>query len=185
MRSYFHVPLTFWLAVCDRSLWIFPSRRDLSRQSGVPATPLLARKPSYECLGNSFSRLGHSLSARLLVIFVIATLIYGFAARYAFTLFRDTDYLRRIVGSHIVLHSEYILNDIGSPPNLERAQAIVEKIPVDLRIVGPGVDWSSSPDSYPPEDVPFGPLSFLKLGEASRKEVEAWAKDLDKVEIAQ
>ena len=56
MRSYFHVPLTFWLAVCDRSLWILPSRRDLSRQSGVPATPLLARKlKSYECLGNSFS----------------------------------------------------------------------------------------------------------------------------------
>ena len=130
-------------------------------------------------------RLGHSLSARLLIIFVIATLIYGFAARYAFTLFRDTDYLRRIVGAHIVLHSEYILNDIGLPPSVERAQAIVQKIPVDMRIVGPGVDWSSSPDFYPLQDVPFGPLSFLELGEASRNEVEAWAKELDKVEIAQ
>ena len=130
-------------------------------------------------------RLGHSLSARLLIIFVIATLIYGFAARYAFTLFRDTDYLRRIVGAHIVLHSEYILNDIGLPPSVERAQAIVQKIPVDMKIVGPGVDWSSSPDFYPLQDVPFGPLSFLELGEASRNEVEAWAKELDKVEIAQ
>lgn len=134
---------------------------------------------------DSLNRFGRSLSARLLVIFLIATLVYGFAARHAFKLFRDTDYLRRIVGAHIVLHSEYVLKDIGSPPNLERAQAIVEKIPVDMRIVGPGVDWSSTPDFYQLEDVPFGPLSFLELGEASRNEVEAWAKELDKVEIAQ
>jgi signal transduction histidine kinase len=135
-------------------------------------------------LREGLRRLAHSLSARLLVIFVIATFVYGYAARYAFTLFQDTDYLRRIVGAHIVLHSDYILSDIGLPPNLERAQAIVDKIPVDLRIVGPGVDWSSSPDFYPLEEVPFGPLTFLELGEASREEVEAWAKDLDKVEIA-
>jgi len=136
-------------------------------------------------VSDSLRRFGRSLSARLLVIFLIATLVYGFAARYAFTLFRDTDYLRRIVGAHIVLHSEYVLKDIGSPPNLERAQAIVQRIPVDMRIVGPGVDWSSTPDFYRLEDVPFGPLSFLELGEASRNEVEAWAKELDKVEIAE
>ena len=129
-------------------------------------------------------RLAHSLSARLLTIFVIATIIYGYAARYSFTLFQDTDYLRRIVGAHIVLHSDYLLADIGSPPNMERAQAIVDRIPIDLRIVGPGVDWSSTPDFYPLAEIDFGPLTFLELGEASREEVEAWAQDLDKVEIA-
>ena len=129
-------------------------------------------------------KLAHSLSARLLLIFVLATFVYGYAARYAFTLFQDTDYLRRIVGAHIVLHSDYILADIGKPPNIERAQAIVDKIPVDMRIVGPGVDWSSVPDFYQLDDIPFGPLTFLELGEASRNEVEAWAQKLDKVEIA-
>jgi len=135
-------------------------------------------------LQRGLKRLSHSLSARLLLIFVIATFIYGYAARYSFTLFQDTDYLRRIVGAHIVLHSDYILSDIGSPPDIERAQAIVQKIPVDMKIVGPGVDWSSTLDFYPLEEVQFGPLTFLELGEASREEVEAWAKELDKVEIA-
>jgi len=135
-------------------------------------------------LKNALRKLAHSLSARLLIIFVIATIIYGYAARYSFTLFQDTDYLRRIVGAHIVLHSDYLLADIGSPPNMERAQAIVDKIPIDLRIVGPGVDWSSTPDFYPLAEIDFGPLTFLELGEASREEVEAWAQDLDKVEIA-
>jgi len=133
---------------------------------------------------NSLRKLAHSLSARLLLIFVIATFVYGYAARYAFTLFQDTDYLRRIVGAHIVLHNDYILGDIGLPPDIERAQAIVDKIPIDMRIVGPGVDWSSTPDFYPLTDIEFGPLTFLELGEASREEVEAWAQKLDKVEIA-
>lgn len=129
-------------------------------------------------------RLGHSLTARLLLIFFIGSVAYGSAARYAFTLFQDTDYLRRIVGAHIALHSEYILSDIGSPPDIARAQSIVAKIPVDIRLVGPDIDWSSSPDFYALDNVPFGPLSLLGLGEASRSELEAWARKIENVQFA-
>ncbi|MBT8422742.1 MAG: HAMP domain-containing protein, partial [Gammaproteobacteria bacterium] len=128
--------------------------------------------------------LAHSLSARLLLIFVLASMLYGYAARYAFSVFQDTDYLRQIAGAHIALHSDYILADIGSPPDLERAQAIVDKIPVDIRIVGPDLDWSSSPDFYPLEDIAFGPLSILNLGEASRNEMEEWARKVESVKFA-
>ena len=69
-------------------------------------------------------KIGHSLSARLVLIFFIAAMAYGYAGRYAFTLFQDTDYLRRIAGAHTALHTDYILQDIGSPPSVERAQAI-------------------------------------------------------------
>ena len=58
-------------------------------------------------------RIGHSLTARLLLIFFIASMAYWQASVYAFSLFQDTDYLRRIAGAHTVLHTEYILNDIG------------------------------------------------------------------------
>jgi signal transduction histidine kinase len=129
-------------------------------------------------------RTGHSLSARLLLIFFLASMAYGYAARYAFTLFQDTDYLRRIAGAHIALHAEYIINDIGSPPDIERAQAIVDSIPVDIRIVGPNFDWSSSPDFYPVEAIPFGPATWLELGEASRTNVDEWLERLDRVEFA-
>lgn len=127
---------------------------------------------------------GHSMSARLLLIFFVASVAYGYAARYAFTLFQDTDYLRRIVGAHTALHSEYILNDIGHPPDIARAQAIVDKIPVDIAIKGPEFYWSSSPEFYSVEEVPFGPLSLLELGEAGRSEVEAWVDQVKNVEFA-
>ncbi len=129
-------------------------------------------------------KLAHSLSARLLLIFFLGSLAYGYAARYAFTVFQDTDYLRQIVGAHIALHTEYILDDIGAPPDTDRAQAIVDKIPVDIRIVGPNLDWSSTPNFYPLDTVPFGPLSLLDLGEASRNELEAWARQIESIEVA-
>jgi len=129
-------------------------------------------------------RAGHSLTARLLLIFFVASMAYGYAARYAFTLFQDTDYLRRVAGAHMALHTEYILKDIGLPPNIDRAQAIVDRIPVDMRIIGPEVDWSSSSDFYPLEEIPFGPLHWLELSDASRTGVEVWAEDLDKVQFA-
>jgi len=129
-------------------------------------------------------RLAHSLTARLLMIFFVASMAYWQASVYAFSLFQDTDYLRRIAGAHTALHTEYILNDIGWPPNVERAQAIVDRIPVDIHIIGPDLEWSSTSDFYPLEDIPFGPLSFLELSEASRLGIEDWEADLDKLSFA-
>ena len=128
--------------------------------------------------------IGHSLTARLLLIFGIALSAWWFASVYAVSLFQDTDYLRRIAGAHTVLHSDYILKDIGTPPDIEKAQAIADRIPVDIRIEGPGVSWSSSPDFYQLDDVEFGPMGWLELGDASRAGLEEWAKDLDKISFA-
>jgi len=129
-------------------------------------------------------RTGHSLSIRLLLIFFMASMAYGYAARYAFTLFEDTDYLRRIAGAHVALYTEYIITDIGIPPDVERAQEIVDSIPVDIRIVGSDMDWSSSPDFYPVAEIPFGPATWLELGEASRSNVDEWVERLEQVEFA-
>ena len=133
---------------------------------------------------NIFARITHSLSARLLVIFVIASFAYSYGARHALQVFTDTDWLRQIVGAHIALYTEYVLEDIGSPPNIDRAMEIVSQIPVDIRIVGPGEDWSSDPDFPDLDALPFGPLGLLELSEASRNEVEAWTRTLELVEFA-
>lgn len=133
---------------------------------------------------NIFTRMTHSLSARLLVIFVIASFVYSYAARNAVQVFNDTDWLRQIVGAHIALHTEYVLGDIGVPPNIERAMEIVAQIPVDIRIVGPDQDWSSDPDFPDLDALPFGPLGLLELSDASRNEVEVWARTLELVEFA-
>ena len=49
-------------------------------------------------LMNVLGKMAHSLSARLLVIFLVASIVYGYAAGFAVEVFQDTDYLRRIVG---------------------------------------------------------------------------------------
>ena len=133
---------------------------------------------------NIFARMTHSLSARLLVIFVLASFAYSYAVRNAVQVFNDTDWLRQIVGAHIALHTEYVLGDIGVPPNIERAMEIVAQIPIDIRIVGPDQDWGSDPDFPDLEALPFGPLGLLELSDASRNEVEAWARTLELVEFA-
>jgi signal transduction histidine kinase len=99
-------------------------------------------------------------------------------------LFQDSDYLRRIVGAHISLHAEYVLNDIGTPPSIARAQDITDRIPVDIRLLGPDVNWTSDPRFPAVDDIPFGPLSLLDLSDANRGDVEDWVKQLEKVEFA-
>ena len=97
-------------------------------------------------------RIAHSLSARILGVFLLTALVYGFASRYAVELVLDRDYLREVVGAHISLHTSYFLRDLGSPPDIELARAITDTNPLDIRIQGPNVDWTSDPD-FPDAEV--------------------------------
>lgn len=95
-------------------------------------------------------RITRSLSARLLAIFLITSMVYAFASRFAIELVLDRDYLREMIGAHISLHTDYFISDLGMPPDIERAKAIVATNPLDIRIKGPGLDWASAP-GFPPE----------------------------------
>jgi len=106
-------------------------------------------------------RIAHSLSARLLGIFLITSLIYGFAARFAVELVLDRDYLREIIGSHIALHTTYLLKDIGLPPSIKRAAELAANNPMDIRISGPYVDWASDPDFPDLRRVDFEPSHYF------------------------
>lgn len=107
-------------------------------------------------------RIAHSLSARLLGIFLITSLIYGFSARFAVDLVLDRDYLREIVGSHIALHTTYFLRDLGLPPSIERAAEIAANNPMDIRIMGPDIDWSSDPAFPDLQHVEFEPGAYFE-----------------------
>jgi signal transduction histidine kinase len=87
----------------------------------------------------------NSLSARLLGIFLITALLYSYGAYLAVNFVLDRDDLRHMVGPQISYYVDLLLKDIGSPPDIDTAQAIVDRIPVDLRISGPGIEWASDP----------------------------------------
>jgi hypothetical protein len=40
---------------------------------------------------------------------------------------------------------EYLIDDIGDPPDLSIAQQLADQLPFEVRIEGQGVDWTSSP----------------------------------------
>ena len=128
-------------------------------------------------------RITRSLSARVLGIFLLTSIVYAFASRYTLELVWGTGYLSEVVGAHMALHIDYVLNDIGQPPRIERAQAIVAKVPMDIQLRGPDLSWSSSNQFPPPGEVPFKPSEFLVPFASSETEV-GWVKTVRLLEFA-
>ncbi|MDD5335160.1 MAG: ATP-binding protein [Rhodoferax sp.] len=111
--------------------------------------------------------LAHSLRVRLVALFVLlalamaATFVLGM--QYALSIgWRDAarpllvDYVDRLAA------------EIGSPPSIERAQALTQRLPVSVRISGPLVNWQSEPDA------PANPARGI--GNARRRG-ESWRSD--------
>jgi len=130
---------------------------------------------------NPIRRVTASLSARLLGIFLITAFVYGISARFAVELVLDRDYLREMIGSHVALHTKYLLQDIGYPPSVERAEALVLDNAMDIRIRGPGVDWASDPNFPPDEKLHYEPSEFfnhLDFDRETWREQKALLRDM-------
>ncbi|MDJ0928037.1 MAG: HAMP domain-containing sensor histidine kinase [Gammaproteobacteria bacterium] len=125
-----------------------------------------------------------SLSARLLAIFLLTSLAYGVASRYTVEFVLDRDYLREIVGAHMSRYTKYMLDDLGYPPSVERAQAIIQDNPYDIRIDGPGVTWSSDPDFPTAEEIPFEDSEFLERIRASADADSTWVDAINRLGFA-
>ena len=87
----------------------------------------------------------HSLRLRLITVFVLLALamsavFLGGMQRAFSTGWRDaarpliTDYMDRVVA------------ELGTPPDVGRAQELVARLPIAIRIEGPRVNWQSHPD---------------------------------------
>ena len=92
-----------------------------------------------------YNRLFRSLSFRLLAIFVVLGGLFVFGTFKAIQRFYNSDEIRGLISGHLSLHVHYVREDIGTPPRIDRAIAITESVPVDIRILGPDIDWASDP----------------------------------------
>ncbi len=90
--------------------------------------------------------LGHSLRVRLVASFLLlamavaATFIYGMQKALSVG-WREA--ARPLVSDYV----DRLVSDIGSPPSVERAQALTQHLPISVRIAGPVVNWQSNPQS--------------------------------------
>lgn len=91
--------------------------------------------------------LAHSLRVRLVALFLMLTLamtaLFIFGMQYALSVgWRDA--ARPLVVDYV----DKMAAEIGSPPSIERAQALVQRLPLSVQIQGPQVNWRSNPESF-------------------------------------
>ena len=125
-----------------------------------------------------FRRLRRSLSFRLLLIFLVLALMFVYGTFAALRWLYNSDEIRGLISGHLSLHVQYVKDDIGSPPDIDRALAITERVPVDIRIKGPTVSWASD-ENFPDLDtLDFGPSPKFS------NDTDAWVDELAGLEFA-
>ncbi len=85
-----------------------------------------------------------SLVFRLLFYFLLAILALAIIVAGSFAN-RIKPHLRHDILPNVERYIEYLIDDIGDPPNLVVAQELADSLPFELRIEGQGVNWTSSP----------------------------------------
>jgi signal transduction histidine kinase len=89
----------------------------------------------------------HSLKWRLVTVFILLALavtgVFVVGAKRMFTAGWQS-YAKPLVADYI----DKLALEIGSPPSLEKAQAIVARLPVTLKIDGPQQHYNSHPDLH-------------------------------------
>ncbi len=123
-------------------------------------------------------RLARSLSFRLLLIFLLLGGLFVYGTLVAIRWVYNSDDIRGLISGHLSLHVRYVREDIGSPPRIDRAIAITERVPVDIRILGPDIDWASDPAFPRLSELDFGPSP------AFSDDPGAWIDELLGVEFA-
>jgi len=123
-------------------------------------------------------RLSRSLSFRLLAIFLVLALMFVYGTMTALRWVYNSDEIRGLISGHLSLHVHYVKEDIGAPPRIDRAVAITESVPVDIRILGPDIDWTSDANFPGLETLDFGPSPKFS------DDADAWVDELQDLEFA-
>lgn len=101
-------------------------------------------------------RFRHSLKWRLVALFVLMALALG-ALFFAGSRQAFSGSWREVVAPLVGDYAGRLAQEIGSPPSVERARAITERLPLHIRIEGPQVQWDSHPGHAYGTGSRFGP----------------------------
>ena len=123
-------------------------------------------------------RLSRSLSFRLLAIFLVLAAVFIYFANIGIRWVYSEDDLRELISGHLSLHVNYVRQDIGNPPRMDRAIEITRQVPVDIRIHGEDVEWASDPNFPTMDELSFG--SSDVFGD----EPGSWVDELEDVQFA-
>ncbi|MCP4768842.1 MAG: HAMP domain-containing histidine kinase [Gammaproteobacteria bacterium] len=100
-----------------------------------------------------------SLVFRLLFYFLISILALAIVLAISFVQ-RLRPHVQNQILPNVERYVEYLLNDIGDPPDLAVAQRLADELPFEIRIEGQGVNWSSTPALRPISSYHFEAASL-------------------------
>ena len=86
-----------------------------------------------------------SLSVKLTLVFFVTAVVYLYGLSVGIRYLIDEDELREIIGYYQTSYYDYMLADLQYPPNIGKAEEIVDQMPFDMRIMGEDLSWTSSP----------------------------------------
>jgi len=86
-----------------------------------------------------------SLVFRLLLYFLITILAFAVVLGISFSQ-RLKPHVQNEILPNVERYIEYLIDDIGLPPDLAVAQRLADGLPFELGIEGRGVNWVSSLD---------------------------------------
>ena len=98
------------------------------------------------------NRVGRSIFFKLVLIFIATAVIMATAVGGIVRYVADERPYRGFVGKNMAQYSMYIIHEIGSPPNIEKAQQIADEFRIFIRIKSQNLNWSSL--RLPPNTVP-------------------------------
>lgn len=104
-------------------------------------------------LNNITARLFHSVFLKLLLLIIASgvfiNLAVGVFFMYLYKGSTSDSPFRRNTGQYI----RYLINDLGTPPTIEKAREISRHLSIDIRYESPSDTWSTSPDLPPIESM--------------------------------
>jgi len=101
-----------------------------------------------------FNKIRRSLTLRMMLLFLITAFAISFILHLTLGLALKNQFETNLM-PHILQYQHYIRKEIGTPPNISRATAIAERIPVDIYIHGPRINWSSTGALFDPSKIQF------------------------------
>jgi signal transduction histidine kinase len=113
--------------------------------------------------------LGHTLKARLVGVFLAlalgTTLVFFAGSRLWFS-----SGWRELARPLLTDYIDRLTVEIGSPPDLARARALVQRLPLAIRIDGPQGHWDSHPDraDHGPRDASWRSLLERRTADGHR-----------------
>ncbi|MET0081258.1 MAG: HAMP domain-containing sensor histidine kinase [Candidatus Thiodiazotropha lotti] len=88
-------------------------------------------------------KLRHRLSIRLILLFIIISILIIFVLNTGFRYGMRNEF-QRLAEPHLVEYVDHLQQQIGAPPDIPAASALAERLSIDIQISSPGDRWSSS-----------------------------------------